>query len=1001
MPPDEEPLSAQQIAALERWVQLGAPWPASSAPLASNNNKARDHWAFLPVREPAVPAVENAARVRMPIDNFVLAKLAAAQLSPSPEADRRTLIRRASYALTGLPPSSAEVAQFVADDDPQAYEKLVERLLASPDYGQQWARHWLDVARYSDTKGYVYAREERFWIHAWPYRDWVAAAMNSDMPYDRFLLLQLAADQVDDRRPEDLAAMGFLTLGRRFLGVKHDIIDDRIDVVTRGTMGLTVGCARCHDHKYDPIPTADYYSLYGVFDSCAERVVPLDQAAIDANDAFAKELQQRLARLQAETAKQRAEAAVRVRSRLREYLAAQTDLEKWPPEGFDQILQPADLFPSFVRRWAAHLRDAKRTADPVFAHWHAYAALPADRFARAAAEVKLDTLTNPLVAQAFATPPRSFAEVVDRYVQLLADIDSRWQAALAAAAKTGAPRPSGLDDPPAEALRSVLYGPTAPCEVPDEPIVHTESYFPTSVCENLWKLQGEVDRWIIQSNQRYALTLVDRARPSEPRIFRRGNPKQTTDDVPRQFVSLLRGADDKPFAHGSGRLELAQAIIDPANPLTARVIVNRVWAHHFGRGLVATPSDFGTRAQAPLHPELLDWLAARFVAEGWSLKKLHRWIMLSSTYRQAATGPTDDAALAAAVRVDPANRLLWRMNQRRLSFEEFRDSLLAVSGQLDRSAGGKPVNIFNPPFPKRRTLYGLVDRQFLPGTLRMFDFANPDLHIPERSETTVPQQALFLLNHPLVLEQTRALAQSSQKDSPAATVAALFQAAYQRPPTDDELADAIAFVRREEPQLAKARATAADWQYGYGALDEQTQRVTGFTALPHFNGAAWQGGQQWPDAKLGWVQLTAEGGHPGNTRTHASVRRWIAPRAMTVRIASKLTHDAAPGDGIRAFLVSSRAGKLQSVAIHQKQMDLNVDLLAVEAGETIDFVVDIGDVLNSDQYLWTATITPAGDESAVAWDSRADFPAGAASSLTPWEQFAQILLCTNEFLFVD
>src|SRR5690606_28723342 len=264
----DDPLSRPQVEALQRWIEQGAVWPTSSASIRDARAvAAQEHWAFQPVVRPGVPETSS-EWVRTPVDAFVLAHLEAAGLKPAPEADRRTLIRRASYTLTGLPPSPEEVDAFVNDPAPGAYEALIERLLESPAYGEHWARHWLDVARYSDTKGYVYAREERFWVHAWVYRDWVVRALNENMPYDRFVRLQIAADQVADARRDDLAAMGLLTLGRRFLGVERDIIDDRIDVVCRGTMGLTVGCARCHDHKYDPIPTADYYSLYGVFDSC-------------------------------------------------------------------------------------------------------------------------------------------------------------------------------------------------------------------------------------------------------------------------------------------------------------------------------------------------------------------------------------------------------------------------------------------------------------------------------------------------------------------------------------------------------------------------------------------------------------------------------------------------------------------------------------------------------------------------------------------------------------
>ena len=270
MPP-KSPLSADQIATLEQWVAQGGYWPQDDVPpVAEAAQAAAQHWAFQPIQSPVPPAVNNRAWPLTPVDQFVLARLEQAGLTPAPEADRRTLLRRLSYSLRGLPPRDEDVASFVRDSSPGAYERWVERYLESPEYGEHWARRWLDVARYSDTKGYVYGREERFWVHAWSYRDWVVQAFQEDLSYDRFLLLQLAADQVEDRRPGDLAAMGFVTLGRRFLGVKRDIIDDRIDVVSRGMMGLTVSCARCHDHKYDPIPTASYYSLDVVFDNSTE-----------------------------------------------------------------------------------------------------------------------------------------------------------------------------------------------------------------------------------------------------------------------------------------------------------------------------------------------------------------------------------------------------------------------------------------------------------------------------------------------------------------------------------------------------------------------------------------------------------------------------------------------------------------------------------------------------------------------------------------------------------
>jgi mono/diheme cytochrome c family protein len=1063
MPPDGQ-LAAEQIAAIEQWIKRGAPWPSGSPGFPQSADHAA-HWAFQPIQDPPVPVVDDSVWSGTAIDRFLWEKLSAAGLSPSPPADRRTLIRRVTYDLTGLPPTLAEVDAFVRDSDPTAYEKLIDRLLASPHYGEQQARHWLDVARYSDTKGYVYAREERFFVHAPVYRDWVVRSFNEDLPYDRFLLLQIAADQVaaDDRAA--WAAMGFLTLGRRFLGVTHDIIDDRIDVVTRGTMGLTVSCARCHDHKYDPTPTADYYSLYGVFQNGTEQLLPIGAPTERdaAYEAFDKELQSRKQKLREGLKARRDEAAQRVRERLADYLFAQCELEKYPEETFGQILQPTDIMPAFVRQWQAWLASAEQENDPIFRPWRELVGLDDDDFAESAARLVQEWAQedspniHPLVLQIFSEPPTSKRETADRYGRLFVEIDRQWRELCAKAQEAGAAVPAALPDPDAEALRQVLYGPHAPCEVPDEAIVSIESYFPTSVTQDLWKLQQQVDRWIIESPLAppHSVVLVERDRMREPRVFRRGNPATPGDEVPRQFLEVIAGDDRRPFQEGSGRLELARAIVDRGNPLTARVWVNRVWQQHFGHGLVRTPSDFGLRAEPPSHPELLDWLARRLMDDGWSTKALHRRILLSAAYRQRSDGPREPAAVARARQIDPENRLLWRMNVRRLTFEEMRDTLLAVSGQLDRRLGGRSTELFPADGGNvRRTLYGLVDRQFLPDALRIFDFANPDLHIPQRNETSVPQQALFLLNHPFAADQARALvanvagkpgrqgagerASEGDKESrrmpsdsssddllgdESMAIRRLYRAVYQREPTMEQQRAALEFLAsaREEPQ-PKIRPEALAWQYGYGELDEEAGRLLSFHTLPHFTGTAWQGGPNWPDAKLGWVQITAEGGHAGNDLKHAAIRRWTAPRKAVVSIESTAGHEVKAGDGVRCWIVSSRDGVLQSAVVHNSQQAFNVASIAVEEGDTIDFVVDFHANLNSDQYQWAPVIRermvkedavadsvkgpPGADAARLAkgetvWNASRDFHGPAVAQLSPWEQLAQVLLLANELYFVD
>ena len=1097
MPPKKK-LSAQQVADFEAWIRSGAPDPRVGEVQSSKEKgkSAKAHWAFVPPKDQPLPKVKDKAWPQSPVDYFILAKLEANGLKPSPPADPRTLIRRMTYDLTGMPPSAEEVDAFVREcslshsptfsparggageqarkreSEQRAVERLADRLLASPHYGERWARHWLDVARYADTKGYVYAREERFFVHAYAYRDWVVRALNSDLPYDKFLQLQIAADQIVEgpkvqspkskvgevpdaskRKPpvsqlstlnsqtsrSDLAALGFLTGGRRFLGVTADIIDDRIDVVTRGTMGLTVQCARCHDHKYDPIPTADYYSLYGVFQAGADELVQIEfPETSDAFAAYEKELKTRLDKLNITMAQRRAETAARIRSRVTDYLLAQFELHKYPEEGFDQILTDNDLIPGTVRRWQAFIEQARKRNDPVWTLWHA-------NVERASRSLPLGNTTQvkasetlALLFEAFATPPKTPREVAERYGKVFSAVEQQWQAALSAAKTNNSPPPNALPDPQAEALRQVLYAADSPAVIPDDGITNTEQLFTTKVTEELWKLQGEVDRHLIRSpaSPAHALIVADRAPTANPRVFLRGDPKTKGAEVPRQFLEVVAGPQRQPFTHGSGRLELARAIASADNPLTARVLVNRLWLHHFGAGLVKTPSDFGLRAELPSHPELLDWLARRFVAEGWSWKAMHRLLVTSAAYQQggefsvfsnqSSVGPktsgrpTENWTLNTehwkrAAALDPDNRLLWRANRQRLEFEELRDALLAASGELDLTPGGKPVDMFAS---KRRSLYGLVDRQYLPPLFRVFDFANPDLHIPQRFETTVSQQALFFLNHPFVAARAKALvarADFAALKSPEEKVRFLHRALYQREPTSAQTAAAVRFVTDAEANQPQAPKPPPEnqWRYGFGEYDETARKLKSFALLPHFTGKAWQGGPQWPDAKLGWAQLTADGGHAGNDLQHAVIRRWVAPRDCVVSIAGRIAHETSAGDGVRAFIFSSAAGQLRTVTVHNSAEEMRVPSTAVKAGDTIDFIVDFRANLNSDEFKWSPVLTELNTAAAAPgaapvlvkeWDAKKDFrgvDVPAQPALKPWEQLVQVLLSANEFSYVD
>jgi hypothetical protein len=817
MPPKEK-LSDTALDTLTSWVKMGAPWSEGTIPSAERRDEAsRTHWAFQPVRMLAPPPVQDTSWVATPIDAFILARLERQGLHPSPRADKRTLIRRATFDLTGLPPTPEEVEAFMADRSSEAFARVVDRLLASPRYGERWGRHWLDVARYADTKGYI-LREERRYPYSYTYREYVIRSFNEDRPYDQFLLEQMAADQLElgaDRRP--LAALGFLTVGRRNQNDRQEIIDDRIDVVCRGLLGLTVACARCHDHKFDPIPTDDYYSLYGVFASSTDpKELPLigaPEPTVAARD-FERQFQEREQARDAFVAKLKDEFRADVRSRIAAYLRAAFDLgfDSVRTGGRDEPARADKLHPGRIRglmmRWRERLVDADKTQDPIFAPWSALAALPAPEFAPKAAaliqnwsEPGGQLRIHPLITRALAAePPATMVEVVTRYGTLLAEAEARWQERLKqdAAAST-------LEDADWESLRQVLYAADGPvASAPDA----SPRLFDRKERESIQAIAAKLDELQVShpGAPARAMVLNDLADPVNPQVFLRGNPGRPGKSVPRQFLEVLSGPERRPFVHGSGRLDLAQAIVRPDNPLTARVMANRIWLHHFGTGLVGTPSDFGLRSDPPTHPELLDYLASSFAGNGWSVKSMHRLIVLSNTYQQRSDNRSE------CLERDPENRLVWKFNRRRLDFEATRDALLAVSGGLDLTMGGRSYSLTATPFIPRRTVYGFIDRQNLDGVFRTFDFPSPDTSNPRRYVTTVPQQALYLLNNPFVIEQVRSLA-ARLAPAPAdaeARVRRLYALLFSRAPEPHELALGVAFAQQQA--AAPSVAELSPWE---------------------------------------------------------------------------------------------------------------------------------------------------------------------------------------------
>ena len=855
MPPKKDKLAAAVLANFDAWIKIGAPDPRSGANRAKaaawDSAKAADHWAFKPVTNPPVPNTADPKKfVQNPIDSFVLQRLKEHKLTPSTKADKQTLLRRVAYDLTGLPPTAAQLEAFLADKSPNAYEKVVDQLLASPRYGERWGRHWLDIARYADTTGdRANGRQHPpLYPNAWTYRDYVINAFNADLPYDRFILEQIAADRLPESATDKskLSAMGFLTVGKRFMGNENDILDDRIDVVTKGLMGLTGACARCHDHKFDPIPTKDYYSLHGIFSSSEEpgsRPAITDPEGNPAYKGFLAEVE----KVNVESRAYEKSEALRLTAGMLEqagdYLLAVQDSNKTTDTSkkggnFRLAARSKGLKAELAAVWADQLKQAelvhKKKKDSVLAPWVTLAALPAEGFEDRALGALAEMAASPsynatLVGMLIDKWPTSLADVAAVYTEAFNSLRKELALPEFVGRKAGRENVTAkvgtvLADAFSEALRKDVFAQDS-AMVPDERTVARTFGVTYTNAQALFRSKLAAIELAHPGAPVRAMTLVDKAAPKDSNVLIRGEAKNLGPKVPRRFLTLLGGDDSKPFTQGSGRLELAQSIASRDNPLTARVIVNRVWQWHFGEAIVRTPSDFGTRSEPPTHPELLDWLSTWLMDHGWSLKQLNKLIVTSATYQQESK--MSDNAMAS----DPTNQWLWRFNVQRLDFEQVRDTLLTVSDNLDASTiGGRPFQLAGastatvanekkryasldptvlPATSNRRTVYAMIDRASLPEMFTTFDFANPEISTGERVLTTVPQQALFMMNSPFIAEQVRSLFE--RKDFPRAgsdedKVRFIFRTALQRLPSAKELETARDFLDSDPKSLVETNA---------------------------------------------------------------------------------------------------------------------------------------------------------------------------------------------------
>ena len=674
MPPaPKEKLSDRQIADITLWIKQGAVFPDTKPSVARNRDPG--HWAFQPPKAYAVPDVQNAAWPQSELDRFILARLEQAQLTPAAQADKRTLLRRITFDLTGLPPTADEIAEFLADDRPDAVPRLVDRLLASPAYGERWGRHWLDVARYADSNG---LDENVAHGNAWRYRDYVVESLNRDTPFDQFVVEQLAGDLLTstdaNERNKHLVATGFLAIGPKVLAevdelkMQMDIVDEQIDTVGRAILGLTLGCARCHDHKFDPIDASDYYGLAGIFKSTKTM------------------------------------------------------------EHFKKV-----------------------------AKWY---------------ENPLNTTESAVQKQAFEE------QLAQKKAAIQSFIDK-------ADATVKASLPEGTPAPP-----------------------KPESLYPEETKAELKKLRDELAKFEKTDPELPSAMGVSEDKVIDVAIHIRGNPLKLGEVVPRRIPRVLQASVPTQFdAAHSGRMELARSLVTPQHPLTSRVLVNRVWRWHFGHGLVRTPDNFGLLGEAPTHPELLDWLSRRFTEQGWSLKKLHRMIVVSSAFQ------LDSMVPPSLLEKDPENRLFGRANTRRLEAEEVRDALIAVSGRLDQTIGGSLLTVKNRAYffdhtskdltdysSYRRSIYLPVVRNNIYDLFQLLDY--PDAAIPtgDRTTTTVAPQALMMLNSEFVTRTSADLAQRllAISGTDEARIRQMYISAFGREATVDDVHDSQAFLAAVE-----------------------------------------------------------------------------------------------------------------------------------------------------------------------------------------------------------
>lgn len=908
---------------------------------------AEDHWAYLPPQARMPVGTDG-----HPVDRFLAAAHADAGLRTAELAPPRRWVERAAFTLTGLPADPALIRRIEATPDEATWRAIIDELLASPAYGERWARHWMDVARYADTSGYNFDQDNRY-PFAYTYREWLIDAFNGDMPYRRFIKLQIAADHLT-ATPDaaDLAALGFLTTGPRAGGL--ETIDDRVDVVTRGFLGSTVSCARCHKHKTDPISMEDYYSLYSIFENTRE---PDEKPVIgkpeqhDHYEAYRAEV----AQLDENDRKVRQALVEQVRERSADYLelAWLAKRENWDQgkatsEGFKR----ERLRPKAILRWRDFLNETawKDDGPRRLTDWAAAMDAAADD----------EAVRKALCAEL----AREFQEAPE---------DSELARL---AARPACPLSYGID----------RIGDFMDVEDGNQRRQRLSA---------MSRLQAEHP-----GSPPRAMNLTDRETWSPARTFRRGNPADRSDPFERQWLSFLGGDEFEPGK--SPRLSLAEKIADPANPLTARVMANRVWAWHFGQAL-ADPGDFGPQEPEPKLLALLDWLAMEFTGSGGSLKELHRTLLGSRAFRLAAEGAPGNTA------IDEANSLFWKWNRRRADFEAMRDRLLASAGTLDSGRiGGRSVSLDHPSSDSRRTLYAFVDRYALPTTFVSFDLPHPDHHSAGRMETTVPQQALYFLNGPMILRQAERLAGNLAEENlpdDSARVRVIYERLLGRPAEPDEVDRALSWIHSSDPADYQPRLSG-HWEVRHAP--DTGGRLGELLAFPIFADKAWRTGPDPATAPVRWLNVTAGNGHA--SANHAMVLRWRAHGDGEVRLTGTLRRVQKGGSTLAWDVAGPDGEPLVAAAFPpDSSSEIATGWTGVRSGDTIDFILRAPDGDSCGTVGWDLRVagreSADGDEFEVGNFTK-QFPTSehappAPAIGSPWADLIQMIWASNEFHFID